>query len=182
MPIARKQNSKNKSKGIFGWTFKISYKTALSGEIRTAEKTDTQTSKIHLHVEQSSLLTTWRLTERLFYNQGCKKDLHQVGWQGRRSNQVTILTGDRRIGECHRLGDTSRGLRGSSHILGTPTLGSTPKEESWTVSPSKFMGWSPSHLHFSSGGLEQITLLLEPLLYHLKNEDINSIFQATVSI
>ena len=58
MTIARKQNCKNKSKGIFGWTFKISYKTALSGEIRMAGYKDTQTPKIHPHVEQSSLLTT----------------------------------------------------------------------------------------------------------------------------
>ena len=58
MTIARKQNSNNKSKGTFGWTFKISYKTALSGEIRMAGYKDIQTPKIHLHVEQSSLPTT----------------------------------------------------------------------------------------------------------------------------
>ena len=31
-------------------------------------------SKIHLHVEQFSLITNWRLAERLLYNQDSKKD------------------------------------------------------------------------------------------------------------
>ena len=35
-------------------------------------------SKIHLHVEQFSLKTNWRLAERLPYNQGCRKDPHGI--------------------------------------------------------------------------------------------------------
>ena len=34
----------------------------------------TNTSKIHLLVEQFSLKTNWKLTERLLYNQGYQKD------------------------------------------------------------------------------------------------------------
>ena len=40
----------------------------------------TNASNIHLHVEQFSQKTNWKLAEDLFYNQSCKKDLH-ITWQ-----------------------------------------------------------------------------------------------------
>ena len=36
------------------------------------------TTKIHLHVEQFSLKTNWKLAERLLYNQGYKKNPHII--------------------------------------------------------------------------------------------------------
>lgn len=37
------------------------------------------TSKIHQHMEQFSLKTSWRLAERHLYNHGCKKNPHGIG-------------------------------------------------------------------------------------------------------
>ena len=37
------------------------------------------TSKIHLHMEQLSLKTNWRLAERLLYNQGFANDMSDKG-------------------------------------------------------------------------------------------------------
>ena len=42
-------------------------------------------SEIHLHVEQFSLKTNWKLSEGLLYNQGCKKDAHIIWWKGRKA-------------------------------------------------------------------------------------------------
>ena len=38
----------------------------------------TNTSKIHLHVEQSSLKSKQRLEEIFLYNQSCEKDPHRI--------------------------------------------------------------------------------------------------------
>ena len=46
------------------------------------------TSQIHLHVEQCSLKTNWRLAERLLCKQGCKKDAQRIRQEGKRSDQV----------------------------------------------------------------------------------------------
>ena len=51
----------------------------------------TNRSKIHLHVEQFSLETIWKLAERLLYNQSYKKDTHGIGLEGKRSDQVSTL-------------------------------------------------------------------------------------------
>lgn len=39
----------------------------------------TKTSKVPLHMEQSSLETNWMLEEGLLYNQGYKKDIYVTG-------------------------------------------------------------------------------------------------------
>ena len=38
----------------------------------------TNTSKIHIHLEQFSLKTKWKLTEGFLYNHGCKKAIHVI--------------------------------------------------------------------------------------------------------
>ena len=83
--------------------------------------------KIHLHVEQLLLKTTWRLVERLVYNQTEKKDLHRIRQKGRKNNQVRTWEGTLR-GDLEEEGDCTGkylpwGVRGFSHILDTPDLG-----------------------------------------------------------
>lgn len=64
-------------------------------------------SKTHLHVEQFSLKINWRLAERLFYNQGCKKNMHK---ESTRKGGEVIRLGPAPVG-----GDTEeeRGIMGS---------------------------------------------------------------------
>lgn len=40
---------------------------------------DQKQSKIHPYVEEVSLITNWKLAERLLYKQGYKKDPHVTG-------------------------------------------------------------------------------------------------------
>ena len=47
--------------------------------------------KIHLHVEQVSLKTNWKLAERLLCNQNCKKDAHIILWEGEKSEIGTCV-------------------------------------------------------------------------------------------
>lgn len=81
------------------------------------------TLKIHLHVEEVLLKTTWRLVERLFYNRGCKE----------RSTQNWLRKEERKSGQdlCSWEGtqkmdymgtDPSWGMRNLSHILYIPAL------------------------------------------------------------
>ena len=43
--------------------------------------------KIPLSVKFSQK-TNWKLTERPFYSEDCKKDAHEIEQEGKRSNQV----------------------------------------------------------------------------------------------
>lgn len=79
------------------------------------------TSKLHLHVEQFSLKTTYNLTEGLLYNQSCKK-ANTYGWVWIESDWV---------GTCV--------LGGNSEEKGDYTVGSHTGE--WAVRAS---GWVSS--------------------------------------
>ena len=60
------------------------------------------TSKIHLHVEQFSLKTNWRLEERLLYSQGCKE---RFTWnQGGREEIDQVRTHTEEQGDTPGLG------------------------------------------------------------------------------
>lgn len=84
------------------------------------------TSKIHLHMEQFSLQTNWRLAETLLYNKGYREDPYGIGWERKRCDQVkTVPLG----GDSGEKGDDKSGglpwkVNCSNHILGTPALGS----------------------------------------------------------
>lgn len=52
-------------------------------------------TKMHLHVENFSPKTNWRLRERLLYNKGYKENSHGIGYEGKRSNQVSTCTSGR---------------------------------------------------------------------------------------
>ena len=91
------------------------------------------TSKVQLYVEQFSLKTIWRLAERLFYNQGCKERYTRgmIGKEEKQSHRDPHPSrGHRRGGGYNGLGDTLWGARGSSHLLGTPALGSDTRKMS----------------------------------------------------
>ena len=84
-------------------------------------------SKIHLHVEQFSLKTNWRLAEKLLYNLGCKKDTWGIRQVGKRRDQVRTCALGRGLLEekgDYRIRDPLWGASSSSHILGGPGLGS----------------------------------------------------------
>ena len=59
------------------------------------KKTPMKISKIHLHVEQFSLKSNWRLAERLLHNPGCKM-IHRksVGREENPSDLPVNLEGD----------------------------------------------------------------------------------------
>lgn len=52
---------------------------------------NTSKGQKYMHGEQLLLKTTWKLAERLFYNQSCKKDLHKrKGREAIRSGPTTL--------------------------------------------------------------------------------------------
>ena len=84
----------------------------------------TNTSKIHLYVEQFSLKMNWKLAEGLLYNQGCKKDIHVIREEGKKSSWSQGLCpweGTEEEGE-YRGGLPPWEVNGKKHRLGTPVL------------------------------------------------------------
>ena len=47
--------------------------------------------KIHLHVEQFSLKTNWKLAEGIRYKQGCKKDTQVTRQDGKKAIGLGIV-------------------------------------------------------------------------------------------
>ena len=81
------------------------------------------TSKIHLHVGEFSLKTTWKLAESLLYNQGSKKELTELG--GKRRGAIRLehapLGGDLEEKGDFTDGDLSWEVSRSSNILRSDT-------------------------------------------------------------
>ena len=67
-------------------------------------------SKIHLHMEKFSLITNWRLVERLLYNQDCKKDP-----PGIREERKAIRSGLVPLGVTQRKREIKTMLVGGEH-------------------------------------------------------------------
>ena len=85
-----------------------------------------KTWKINLYVEQFSLKSNWRLTDRLLYNKGCKKKIHvDLSKKGREAIKLEpLLVGeDSEQKGDYMGGDLSWGVSGSSHILSAQALG-----------------------------------------------------------
>lgn len=90
--------------------------------------------KIHEYVEQLLLKTTWRWTERLLYNQGCKERSTGSKVERQKSDWVrthALTRRHRKGGRYHGQGDSPWGVRGSSHMLGTSAL----RSDTRTMSP-----------------------------------------------
>ena len=63
--------------------------------------TPTNTSKIHLHGEQFSQKTNWKLAEHLLFSQICKKDVHEMRNQPQKEKmdmwRLNILLRNQRV-------------------------------------------------------------------------------------
>ena len=84
----------------------------------------TNTPKIHLHMEQSSLKTNWKLAG-LLYNQGCKKNTYVLGQEGKNSDQVGTCASGIELRDKGRL-HGQRSLLGSEQFerhIGHPNPG-----------------------------------------------------------
>lgn len=82
----------------------------------------TDISKIHLHMEHSSLKSGRTI------NQSCKKDLHVINWVGRgkrrRLGSAPGLLGGICKEKVHKGRPLPWGVSRSSHNMGIPVLGS----------------------------------------------------------
>ena len=81
-------------------------------------------------MEQFSLKTNWRLAERVFYNQGCKKYPHGIGIKGKeaiKSRPVPLRWNSEEEGD-YTGRDPPWGVSGLSHILGSPVLESNTRK------------------------------------------------------
>ena len=96
----------------------------------------TNTSNIHLQVEQVSLKTNKKLTERLLYNQGCRKDASGIGQEGKRRDQVRTYAPEEK-GD-YTGGNPPWGVSSSSHMAGALILGSNTRK----TCP---LGWLEGH-------------------------------------
>lgn len=84
-------------------------------------------------MENSNKKKNWKLAERLFYNQGYKKESDRIRQVEKRSNQVGTCSprkGQRRGWELHELRDPSWGVRSVNHILSIRVLGPKTKRTS----------------------------------------------------
>lgn len=61
------------------------------------------TKNIHLRVEQFSLKINWKLSKRCLYNQSCRKGIHVIRLEGKKSNQVGICVSGMGLGGKRRL-------------------------------------------------------------------------------
>ena len=137
------------------------------------------TSKIHLHVGEFSLKTTWKLAESLLYNQGSKKELTDTG--GKRRGAMRLehapLGGDLEEKGDFTDGDLSWEVSSSSNILGSDTgktsaLGWLDRLTGWTADETyrRAMGSPDSGYEelwlFSESGLKNS---LNGFLYSLQS-------------
>ena len=98
----------------------------------------TNTSKIHLYVEQCSLKTNWRLAKRLFITKALKKHTqNQVGREEMQLGWTCIFTrGHRRGRGLHRLGDSLLGSEQFERQIGHASPGSNVR----SLSPLSWLG------------------------------------------
>lgn len=89
------------------WSF--SYDTKTRGKRRDGGTEDKNsppfmnTKNTHLHVEQFSLKINWKLSKRCLYNQSCRKGIHVIRLEGKKSNQVGTCVSGRGLGGKRRL-------------------------------------------------------------------------------
>ena len=122
----------------------------------------TNTSKIHLYVEQCSLKTNWRLAKRFFITKALKKYTpNQVGREEKQLGWTCIFKrGHRRGRGLHRLGDSLLGSEQFERHIAMPVLGPTwgvwvlsaDLESSGTASRAvgniEYAGEEHAHAHF----------------------------------
>lgn len=85
------------------------------------------TKNIHLHVEQFSLKINWKLSKRCLYNQSCRKGIHVIRLEGKKSNQVGICV-------------SGMGLEGKGDVQ----VDTCPGEEQWQPQIWMPQSWGPT--------------------------------------
>lgn len=112
------------------WSFSYDTKTEAREEMMEQRTQNSpplmNTKNIHLHVEQFSLKINWKLSKRCLYNQSCRKGIHVIRLEGKKSNQVGICVSGmglggkrRRTGRYLPWGVSSDSPRSDAPVLGS---------------------------------------------------------------
>ena len=130
----------------------------------------TNTSKIHLYVEQCSLKTNWRLAKRLFITKALKTHTqNQVGREEMQLGWTCIFTrGHRRGRGLHRLGDSLLGSGQFERQIGHASPGSNVR----SLSPLSWLGkrWGCQQGCRKQNMLGKSTRMLSPETRQRENE------------